>query len=280
MMISKRKIEIQEQVKSHTVSILVALVMIIPFIWMILSSFKPGTEIVRMPPTFFPETFTTKNYVTLFQRLPFERYFINSIIMSGGITLISMFSSSLLGYVFAKFKFRFKNFFFFLLLSGFMIPFATLVIPMYLFISSIHLTNHYLGLILPFCISPFGIFLMRQFMEDIPNDYMEAARLDGASELWIYGRIILPLTSAALGGVAIYNFLMTWNQLWWPLMVTSQPNMRTLPLGVAALALQQGKRYDLLITGAAVSVIPIIVLFALAQKQIVKGLSVSSGLKM
>jgi len=279
-MISKRKIEIQEQVKSHTVSILVALVMIIPFIWMILSSFKPGTEIVRMPPTFFPETFTTKNYVTLFQRLPFERYFINSIIMSGGITLISMFSSSLLGYVFAKFKFRFKNFFFFLLLSGFMIPFATLVIPMYLFISSIHLTNHYLGLILPFCISPFGIFLMRQFMEDIPNDYMEAARLDGASELWIYGRIILPLTSAALGGVAIYNFLMTWNQLWWPLMVTSQPNMRTLPLGVAALALQQGKRYDLLITGAAVSVIPIIVLFALAQKQIVKGLSVSSGLKM
>ncbi|NLJ39386.1 MAG: carbohydrate ABC transporter permease [Candidatus Atribacteria bacterium] len=279
-MVSKRKIYIQEQVKSHAVSIIVALIMIIPFIWMILSSFKPGTEIVRMPPTFFPETFTTKNYVTLFQRLPFGRYFINSIIMSGGITLISMFSSSLLGYVFAKFKFRFKNFFFFLLLSGFMIPFATLVIPMYLFISSIHLTNHYLGLILPFCISPFGIFLMRQFMEDIPNDYMEAARLDGASELWIYSRIILPLTSAALGGVAIYNFLMTWNQLWWPLMVTSQPNMRTLPLGVAALALQQGKRYDLLITGASVSVIPIIILFAIAQKQIIKGLSVSSGLKM
>jgi multiple sugar transport system permease protein len=163
-MVSKRKIYIQEQVKSHAVSIIVALIMIIPFIWMILSSFKPGTEIVRMPPTFFPETFTTKNYVTLFQRLPFGRYFINSIIMSGGITVISMFSSSLLGYVFAKFKFRFKNFFFFLLLSGFMIPFATLVIPMYLFISSIHLTNHYLGLILPFCISPFGIFLMRQFM--------------------------------------------------------------------------------------------------------------------
>ena len=279
-MVSKRKIYIQEQVKSHAVSIIVALIMIIPFIWMILSSFKPGTEIVRMPPTFFPETFTTKNYVTLFQRLPFGRYFINSIIMSGGITLISMFSSSFLGYVFAKFKFRFKNFFFFLLLNGFMIPFATLVIPMYLFISSIHLTNHYLGLILPFCISPFGIFLMRQFMEDIPNDYMEAARLDGASELWIYSRIILPLTSAALGGVAIYNFLMTWNQLWWPLMVTSQPNMRTLPLGVAALALQQGKRYDLLITGASVSVIPIIILFAIAQKQIIKGLSVSSGLKM
>ena len=279
-MVSKRKIYIHEQVKSHAISIIVALIMIIPFIWMILSSFKPGTEIVRMPPTFFPETFTTKNYITLFQRLPFGRYFINSIIMSGGITVISMFSSSLLGYVFAKFKFRFKNFFFFLLLSGFMIPFATLVIPMYLFISRVHLTNHYLGLILPFCISPFGIFLMRQFMEDIPNDYMEAARLDGASELWIYSRIILPLTSAALGGVAIYNFLITWNQLWWPLMVTSQPNMRTLPLGVATLAYQYGKRYDLLITGASVSVIPIIVLFAIAQKQIVKGLSVSSGLKM
>ena len=249
-MISKKRIEAQIQIKSHFISIIVSLIMLIPFIWMILSSFKTGTEIVRMPPTFFPENFTLKNYVTLFERLPFGRYFINSIIMSGGITLISMFTSSLLGYVFAKFHFRMKNFFFFLLLSGFMIPFATLVIPMYLLISNFHLTNHYLGLILPFCLSPFGIFLMRQFMEDIPNDYIEAARLDGASEFWIYGRIILPLTSAALGGVAIYNFLTTWNQLWWPLMVTSQPNMRTLPLGVAALALQQGKRYDLLITGA------------------------------
>ncbi len=279
-MISKRKIEVRVQSKSHIISIVVSLIMLIPFVWMILSSFKPGTEIVRMPPTFFPEKFTYKNYVTLFQRLPFERYFINSIIVSGGITLISMFTSSILGYVFAKFNFRMKNFFFFLLLSGFMIPFATLIIPLYLLISSFHLTNNYLGLILPFCISPFGMFLMRQFVEDIPNDYIEAARLDGASEFWIYGRIILPLTSAALGGVAIYNFLTTWNQLWWPLMVTSQPNMRTLPLGVATLAFQYGKRYDLLVTGASVSVIPIIILFAIAQKQIIKGLSVSSGLKM
>jgi multiple sugar transport system permease protein len=279
-MSSKRKNEVTEQTKSHTIAIIVSLIMIIPFIWMILSSFKPGTEIVKMPPTFIPHTFTLKNYQTLFERLPFGRYFLNSIIVSGGITIISMFSSSMLGYVFAKFNFKFKNFFFFLLMSGFMIPFATLVIPMYLLTAKIGLTNNYLGLILPFCLSPFGMFLMKQFMEDIPNDYMEAARLDGASELWIYGRIILPLTSAALGGVAIYNFLMTWNQLWWPLMVTSQPAMRTLPLGVAALAQQQGKRYDLLITGASVSVLPIIVLFAVAQKQIVKGLSVSSGLKM
>ncbi|MCX6090994.1 MAG: carbohydrate ABC transporter permease, partial [Candidatus Atribacteria bacterium] len=203
-MSSKRKNEIREQTRSHIVAIVVSLIMIIPFIWMVLSSFKPGMEVVRMPPTFFPETFTFKNYQTLFERQPFGRFFLNSVIMSGGVTLISMLSSSLLGYVFAKFHFKFKNFFFFLLLSGFMIPFATLVIPMYLLTSSIHLTNNYLGLILPFCISPFGVFLMKQFMEDIPNDYMEAARLDGASELWIYARIIIPLTSAALGGVAIY----------------------------------------------------------------------------
>ena len=280
MMVSKSEIELRVQIRSHIIAVIVSLIMIVPFVWMILSSFKPGIEIVRMPPTFFPEKFTVQNYITLFQRLPFGRYFVNSIIVSGVITLISMFSSSLLGYVFAKFNFRLKEFFFFLLLSGFMIPFATLVIPMYLFVASIHLTNNYLGLILPFCVSPFGMFLMRQFIADIPNDYMEAARLDGASEIWIYMRIILPLTKAALGGVAIYNFLTTWNQLWWPLMVTSQPEMRTLPLGVATLAFQYGKRYDLLITGASVSVIPIIVLFALAQKQIVKGLSVSSGLKM
>ncbi len=204
----------------------------------------------------------------------------NSVIVSGGITLISIFSSSLLGYVFAKFRFPLKETFFLLLLSGFMIPFATLVIPMYLFISSIRLVNTYLGLILPFCVNPFGMFLMRQFISDIPDDYLEAARLDGASEFWIYRRVVLPLTKAALGGVAIYNFLTTWNQLWWPLMVTSQPNMRTLPLGVAALAFQHAKRYDLLVTGASVSVIPVIVLFVAAQKQIVKGLSISSGLKM
>ena len=235
--------------------------MIIPFIWMILSSFKPGTEIVKMPPTFIPHTFTLKNYQTLFERLPFGRYFLNSIIVSGGITIISMFSSSMLGYVFAKFNFKFKNFFFFLLMSGFMIPFATLVIPMYLLTAKIGLTNNYLGLILPFCLSPFGMFLMKQFMEEF--SYMEAARLDGASQL-DYSRI-LPLNQCALGG-CIYNFLMTWNQLWWPLMFFSASNA-ALTLRSCCFGSTTGKRYVINYRSFGF-VLPIIVLFAVAQKQV------------
>ena len=171
----KQKQGLQKQVASHFILVILSLVFVVPFIWMFSSSFKPALEIIRMPPTFFPEKFTFMNYKTIFERLHFWRYFLNSIIVSMSITIIAMFTSSLAGFVFTKFDFPGRELTFVIFLTGLMIPFAVLVLPMYLFVSKIGLQDSYLGLILPLCVSPFGIFLVRQFMEGIPMEMVEAA---------------------------------------------------------------------------------------------------------
>jgi multiple sugar transport system permease protein len=263
----------------HALLILICVLFVLPFLYMFLSSFKPALEIIKMPPTFFPKKFTLANYVTIFQRLKFWRYFINSVVVSGAITLIAIITSSLAGFVFTKFKFRGKELIFVLFIAGLMIPFSIIVMPMYLFVSGAGMQNTYWGLILPLCVSPFGIFLMRQFMEGIPNDMVEAARMDGANSLWIYYRVIVPLSAAGMGAVAVFTFLWSWNQLWWPLMVVSREAMRTLPLGVAALTFQIAKRYDMIVTGASLAVLPVMVVFIFAQRTLIKGMMLT-GLKM
>ena len=263
----------------HVVLILICAVFVLPFLYMFLASFKPALEIIRMPPSFFPKKFTLVNYQTIFERLRFWRYILNSAIVSGSITVIAVFSSSLAGFVFTKFKFPGKEVIFVLFLAGLMIPFAIIVMPMFLFVSATGMQNTYLGLILPLCISPFGIFLMRQFMEGIPNEMVEAARIDGASNMWIYSRVIVPLAMAGMGAVAVFTFLWSWNQLWWPLMVVSKEAMRTLPLGVAALTFQIAKRYDMIVTGASLAVFPVMIVFIFAQRTLIKGMMLT-GLKM
>lgn len=275
----KKRREIFHQVMIHAVLIIVSLVFIVPFLWMFLSSFKPALEIIRIPPTFIPEKFTIKNYETIFERLQFWRYFINSITVSVAVTMIAMFTSSLAGFVFTKFDFPGRDVIFIFFLAGLMIPFAVIVLPMYLFVSKLGMQNTYLGLILPICVSPFGIFLVRQFMEGIPMELIEAARIDGASNLWIYFRIMIPLSSAGIGGVGVFTFLWTWNQLWWPLMIISNQNMRTLPLGIAALTFQHAKRYDMIVTGASIAIIPVIFVFAFAQRRLIRGVTLT-GMKV
>lgn len=275
----KKRREIFHQVMIHAVLIIVSLVFIVPFLWMFLSSFKPALEIIRIPPTFIPEKFTIKNYETIFERLQFWRYFINSITVSVAVTMIAMFTSSLAGFVFTKFDFPGRDVIFIFFLAGLMIPFAVIVLPMYLFVSKLGMQNTYLGLILPICVSPFGIFLVRQFMEGIPMELIEAARIDGASNLWIYFRIMIPLSSAGIGGVGVFTFLWTWNQLWWPLMIISNQNMRTLPLGIAALTFQHAKRYDMIVTGASIAIIPVIFVFAFAQRRLIRGVTLT-GMKI
>jgi multiple sugar transport system permease protein len=250
---------------------------------MILSSFKTATEIIQIPPSFIPKNFTIGNYKMIIERLHFLRYFLNSVLVSGSITVISMFASSIAGFVFAKFHFRGKEIIFIIFLAGLMIPFAVVVVPLYLFIAKVNWTNTYLGLILPLTVSPFGIpfgvFLMRQFMEGVPTEMIEAARIDGASNMWIYLRVMLPLSTAGLGGVGIFTFLFMYNQLWWPLMVISRESMRTLPLGIAALTYQHIVRYDMIVTGATIAIVPMMVIFAFAQQRLVKGVTLT-GLKM
>jgi multiple sugar transport system permease protein len=267
------------QAAIHAALIAIGVLFVLPFLYMFLSSFKPSLEIIKMPPTFFPRKFTIGNYLMVFQRLKFWRYFVNSVVVSGSVTFIAIVTSSLAGFAFTKFKFPGKEVVFVLFLAGLMIPFSIIVVPMYLFTSSVGMLNTYWGLILPMCVSPFGIFLMRQFMEGIPNEMVEAARIDGASNLWIYYRVIVPLSTAGIGAVAVFTFLWSWNQLWWPLMVVSKEAMRTLPLGVAALTFQIAKRYDMIVTGASLAVFPVMIVFIFAQRTLIKGMTLT-GLKM
>ncbi len=276
---SRRRWQVAGQAAIHAALILIGVLFVLPFLYMFLASFKPSLEIIAIPPTFFPKKFTIGNYLLIFQRLRFWRYLVNSVIVSGGITLIAIITSSLAGFVFTKFKFPGKEAVFILFLAGLMIPFSIIVVPMYLFTSATGMLNTYWGLILPMCVSPFGIFLMRQFMEGIPNDMVEAARMDGATSLWIYYRVIVPLSTAGIGAVAVFTFLWSWNQLWWPLMVVSKEAMRTLPLGVAALTFQIAKRYDTIVTGASLAVFPVMVVFIFAQRTLIKGMTLT-GLKM
>lgn len=258
--------------------IVISLFFLVPFIWMILSSFKGGAEIIKIPPTFFPVNFTFGNYSNIFEKLKFGRYLFNSFFVSTSITIVAAFTSAILGYVFAKFKFKGKEFLFFICISGLMVPLSSIILPMYLFMSKMGLTNSYIGLILPFIISPLGIFLMRQFSEAIPKELIEAARMDGASELRIFSKIIIPNVSAAIGAVSVFTFLFSWNQLWWPLMIISRPEMKTLTLAMAGLSVQIGKRFDMIVTGAALVVLPVMIVFAIAQKQIVSGITLT-GMK-
>jgi len=275
----RRNLETAGQAVTHVVLVAICLTFVMPFVWMILSSFKPALEIIKIPQTLLPKKWTVLNYKTIFERLQFWRFFLNSLIVCVSVTLIAILTSSLAGFVFTKFKFPGKEAVFIVFLAGLMIPFSIIVIPLYLFISKIGLRNTYLGLILPLCVSPFGIFLMRQFMEGIPMDMIEAARIDGASNLWIFARVMVPLSTAGMGGVGVFTFLWTWNQLWWPLMVVSKAHMRTLALAVAALTFQHAKRYDMVVTGATLAVIPVMLVFIFSQRSLIKGMTLT-GMKV
>ena len=262
----------------HAVMLLVGAVMLLPFIWMILSSFKQYREILSIYPTLWPRQFTTVNYETLVTELPFMRYFANSLGLSTAATLCILFTSSLCGYVFSKFDFALKELIFGAIVSSMMVPFAVVVLPLYLLIAGNGFGNSYPGLLFPFLMSAFGIFLMRQFMEGIPNELVDAARIDGAGDMWIYWWVMLPLSLNALSALSVFVFLASWNALWWPLMIITRAEMRTLPLGIAALAWEFASRTDLIIAGAAIAVVPVLVLFALMTRTIVRGVALT-GMK-
>jgi multiple sugar transport system permease protein len=261
----------------HIPLLIVAFLMFFPFIWMLLSSFKTTREIVAIPPTWWPETFVTTGYQQVMAKMPLVRNFANSLIVCLATTATACFSASLAGFVFAKYQFKGREVFFYCLIATMMVPIAVLVLPLHTLFTSLKLQNTYPALILPLAINGFGIFLMRQFMESLPDEMMAAARIDGASEWTIWRKIALPLYLSPLAGVAVFTFLTNWNQFYWPLVITSKPEMRMLTQNVAMTAVQLGPRYDTLIAGAVISVFPIVILFALAMRQVVESVTFSGG---
>jgi multiple sugar transport system permease protein len=253
---------------------------LLPFAWMLSTSFKTGTEIIRLPPTFFPENPTLKNFATIFTdpAVPLARFYLNSIVVTVSIVLMVLFTSTLAGFVFAKYHFFGKDMFFTLILATMMIPFQVIMIPSFLILVRLHLTDSLAGLIIPGATSAFGIFLMRQFIEGIPSELIDAARIDGASEFGIYAQVILPQMGSAMATLGIFQFMGTWNDYLWPLIVITTTEKRTLPIMLSWYNSQHGSRYDLTMTASILVILPILVVYFIFQRWVVKGI-VLTGFK-
>ncbi len=250
-----------------------------PFLWMLLSSFKPETELLRVPPTWLPHTWTWSNYHRLFTQLDFPRYFFNSVVVAGSVVLANVVFCSMVGYALAKLHFAGRNLVLLLVLATLMVPGSVTVIPLFVLMSKLNLVNSLWAVILPFAVGPFGVFLMRQFMLAIPDDLIEAARIDGASELYIFRRVIVPLSWPAMAALGIITFLGSWNNFLWPLIVLTDEHKYTLPVALGTFAIGQHQAdYGLLMAGAVALVLPIVAVFLLLQRHFTESIA-ATGLK-
>ena len=248
-----------------------ALVMIIPYYWMVISSIKPPEELHHYPPQFLVHHPTLKPYIDLFTLLPMARSLLNSVFVASMVTISNMLFCSLAGYAFAKLRFPARDGIFLTLLFSLMIPWQVNLIPGFLIIKQLGWLDSYWALIIPKLALPFGIFLCRQYIMSIPDAFIEAARIDGCTELGIYRRVILPLITPALATLAIFTFLAQWNDFVWPLIVIQSGDMRTVPLIIQVLNGQFGSNFAMIMAGALVVTLPMLIIFLLFQRQFIKG---------
>lgn len=252
--------------------VVVTIIFVLPLVVMVLSAFKPQAEILRIPATFWPEAPTLDNFRTVLNEAPYGIWYRNSMVVAIAVTAMNLLTSSVGGYIFANFDFPLKQPLFVLILITLMIPFPVLLIPNYIIASRLGVLNSLWALILPGMVSAFGVFLMRQFAGGIPRDLIEAARLDGASEWSIFGRIILPLMRPALAALGVFTFLASWNDYLWPLVAINDLDKSTIPLALQFFNDARSTRYDLVMAAATMAVIPVLVVFLIFQRHIVKAL--------
>ncbi|MDK2946365.1 MAG: multiple sugar transport system permease protein [Geotoga sp.] len=274
----KRKVSIFEQIAVHLILFFWFLIAVIPFVWMVSTSFKFPEEIFIFPPRWIPENPTLKNYIDLFKSVNFGRPFLNSVIVSLSITFLSVLFSAMAGYGFAKFKFKNKNILFLLVLGTIMVPGQIAMIPVFLMLARMKLLNTYWGLILPAIANAFNIFLMRQYISSIPNELIEAAKIDGAHEIWIFFKVIIPLSKPAIAALTIFTFTGSWNSFLWPLIIATDESMYTLPVAVSVLGGQYAENIAIQMAGSVIVILPIIIVFLFTQKYFIKGIAFT-GLK-
>lgn len=255
-----------------------ALVMALPMIWMVSTSFKAESQVFAIPIRWLPLPFQPENYARAWAMTNWSLYFLNSFFVAGATTLLNVFFSSLAGYGFAKYRFPFRAAIFVLVLSTLMIPFQVIMVPLFIITKDLGWLNTYQGLIVPGAVTAFGTFMMRQFMITIPDELMSAARIDGCGELGIFWRIMFPLSRPAAAALAIFTFTGSWDSLLWPLIVTTKTSLRTLPLGLALFRSEYSTSYTALMAASVWTTIPIVILFVVLQRQFVQGI-VISGLK-
>ncbi|MDR5696018.1 MAG: carbohydrate ABC transporter permease [Armatimonadota bacterium] len=252
--------------------------MLLPFLWMVSSAFKTLPEVMQVPPTWFPKQPILENFVAVFTQFPFARYILNSVAVAAivvfGVTIVS----AMAGYAFSKFTFPGRDVLFIAMLASLMVPFQVRMIPLYLMSIKFHLVDTIAGLSFPWLFDAFGIFLMRQFMQTIPTELIEAARIDGASELRIFWTILLPLVKPALAALGIFTLVGNWEEFLWPLIVTTSDASRTIPVGLQRFSEQYMSNIHWQMAAATVAVTPLIIAFLLFQRQFIQGIALT-GLK-
>ncbi|TAH74708.1 MAG: carbohydrate ABC transporter permease [Anaerolineaceae bacterium] len=264
------------------IMLFISLIALAPFFFMVISSFKPGQELISkgLNIKIQPDIMTYKNYIVLFtdNNSLYLKWFFNSFVITAMYTIFSLFFSSMVGYGLGMYNFKGKNLLFGIVLLVMMIPVEILLLPLYKLMISLKLIDKFLGVVLPFAVSPFAIFFFRQSAVSIPKDFMEAARIDGSSEYGIFFRIMVPLLKPAFGAMMILQAMNSWNSLVWPLIVLRTTEKLTVPIGLASMITPYGNNYDKLFPGAVISIVPIVIIFIANQKSFMDGLT-AGGVK-
>ncbi len=260
----------------HAALIVLALLSLAPLLWMLSVSFMPAGGASRFPPPLLPDVPTLDNYRALFQRIGMGGYFLNSLLVSSAITLLSLLINAMAGYAFAKLRFAGRERIFKALLAALVIPSQVTMLPLFLMLKEMGLVNSYAGVVIPGLASIFGIFLVRQYARSIPDELMEAARIDGAGEWRIFFRIVLPMLKPVLVTLAIFTFMGSWNDFMWPLIVLTDQTHQTLPVALASLSREHIQDVEMMMAGAVLTVTPVLLLFLALQRYYIQGLLLGS----
>jgi len=252
-----------------------SVIMIFPFIWMILTSFKTQGEAIMIPPIIFPSNWNLDNYTEVLRTLPFDALYINTLLMIFWRVICASVFSSMAGFAFAKLDFPLKKFFFFIVLTQLMLPSQVFIIPQYLMLSSVNMLNTVFALVFPGLVSAFGTFFLRQFYLSLPNDLMEAAKLDGCNPFQTFLKIMLPLTKTAVMALAVFTALFAYSDMMWPLIVNMNVDKMTLAAGISSLQGQHSTNYPVMMAGSALAMIPMLLIYAFFQKQFIEGIALT-----
>lgn len=258
---------------SNIVVIFFAVLSLFPLYWLITSSFKNSADVVKMPPDWFPKTFTLDNYIELFNNQPAFRWTVNSLIVALVATIALIIVSSLAAYAFSKLRFKGKNIIFIVFVSSLMIPKEVIIVPLFRIIDQLGWVNSLHGMIWPNVAVAFGVFMLKGFFDQIPNSLREAARIDGASELRTFSQIMLPIVKPGIGALFILYFVQVWNDYVWQLVVGQESNVKTLQVGIATLMQDLNPNFAYKMAGAVVAAIPMLLVFAFFQSYFTKGIS-------
>jgi alpha-1,4-digalacturonate transport system permease protein len=266
------------RVLTYAVLIALSIVVLAPVVWAVLSSFKTQAELAMRPPTVLPDSFSPTNYTEAMQTFHFTTYLKNSVLVTVGATMLTLVINTMAAYGLAKYNFRGRNLLFLVTLGTIMIPLQIILIPVYQVAADLHLVNSLWGLIIPPAATPTGVFLLRQYMLGLPDDLIEAARIDGAGEFRIFLRIIVPLCGAPIAVLTIFSVIWRWNDFLWPLIISQDQDKYTLPVALAQFNSQLVVPFNYILAMSVVSMLPVIIIFLVLQRHIVRGIA-STGLK-